>query len=82
MFSLYYATSLKSFFHRTWPAEVIACLDKVLDIQAQHVFDQLPGNVQAKWLALSHVSCTRKRALYLTLMCSALCESVSKCVCV
>ena len=42
--------------HSSWPAEVVQCLEDILDIQAQLVYDNLPPEAQAKWLALSYVA--------------------------
>ena len=42
--------------HSSWPAEVVQCLEDILDIQAQLVYDHLPPEAQAKWMALSYVA--------------------------
>ena len=39
----------------SWPAEVVDCLEQVLDIQAEEVYNRLPPESQAKWMALQFV---------------------------
>jgi hypothetical protein len=39
----------------SWPAEVVECLERVLDIQAELVFAKLPAALQHKWMQLQFV---------------------------
>lgn len=39
----------------SWPAEVVECLERVLDIQAELTFAQLSADSQQKWMQLQFV---------------------------